>query len=133
VSRSGKISQPQVALTPLHLLTPNLSIRIPLLPTPSQSHHFITRPIPTNLTKSQQPRTLTTRATPQIPQNLRYSFLNQIRLGVADFTSNILRWIAEERLNLAVERPAAICWITGLPDTAPTVAAAAAPPAKASK
>jgi hypothetical protein len=36
----------------------------------------------------------------------------------SDFLSNILRWIAEERLNLAVERPAAICWITGLP-TAP--------------
>jgi HK97 family phage major capsid protein len=38
--------------------------------------------------------------------------------GQSDFLSNILRWIAEERLNLAVERPAAICWITGLP-TAP--------------
>jgi HK97 family phage major capsid protein len=40
--------------------------------------------------------------------------------GVSDFTSNILRWIAEERLNLAVERPAAICYITGLPSAAPT-------------
>ncbi len=38
--------------------------------------------------------------------------------GQSDFLSNILRWIAEPRLNLAVERPAAICWITGLP-TAP--------------
>ena len=38
--------------------------------------------------------------------------------GQSDFLSNILRWITEERLNLAVERPAAICWITGLP-TAP--------------
>jgi hypothetical protein len=40
--------------------------------------------------------------------------------GQSDFLSNILRWIAEERLNLAVERPAAICHITGLPTAAPT-------------
>jgi HK97 family phage major capsid protein len=39
--------------------------------------------------------------------------------GQSDFVSNILRWIAEERLNLAVERPAAICHITGLPTAAP--------------
>jgi hypothetical protein len=42
--------------------------------------------------------------------------------GVSDFVSNIMRWIAEERLNLAVERPAVICHITGLPTAAPTVA-----------
>jgi HK97 family phage major capsid protein len=40
--------------------------------------------------------------------------------GQSDFVSNILRWIAEERLNLAVDRPAAICHITGLPTAAPT-------------
>jgi HK97 family phage major capsid protein len=51
--------------------------------------------------------------------------------GQSDFLSNILRWIAEERLNLAVERPAAICHITGLPTAAPTTATEAAP--KASK
>ena len=39
--------------------------------------------------------------------------------GQSDFLSNILRWIAEERLNLAVERPAAICHVTGLPVAAP--------------
>lgn len=44
--------------------------------------------------------------------------------GQSDFLSNILRWIAEERLNLAVERPAAILHITGLPAAAPTKAAA---------
>ncbi|MDN4519604.1 phage major capsid protein [Mycolicibacterium austroafricanum] len=32
-----------------------------------------------------------------------------------DFTRNLQRWIAEERLALAVERPAAVCKITGLP------------------
>ena len=46
--------------------------------------------------------------------------------GQDDFLSNILSWIAEERLNLAVERPAAICHITGLPTAAPTTAVAAA-------
>jgi HK97 family phage major capsid protein len=45
--------------------------------------------------------------------------------GQSDFISNILRWIAEERLNLAVERPAAICHITGLPTAAPTTTATA--------
>ncbi|KZS61224.1 phage major capsid protein [Mycobacterium pseudokansasii] len=33
-----------------------------------------------------------------------------------DFTSNIVRFVAEERLNLAVERPSAILHITGLPE-----------------
>jgi HK97 family phage major capsid protein len=44
-----------------------------------------------------------------------------LRIGYAgvDFISNILRHLAEERLNLAVERPAAICHITGLPTAAP--------------
>jgi HK97 family phage major capsid protein len=50
--------------------------------------------------------------------------------GVSDFTSNILRWIAEERLNLAVERPAAICHITGLPTAAPLVATTGGTPPK---
>jgi HK97 family phage major capsid protein len=48
--------------------------------------------------------------------------------GVSDFTSNIVRWIAEERLNLAVERPAAVCWITGLPTTITTTAASTGHP-----
>jgi HK97 family phage major capsid protein len=40
-----------------------------------------------------------------------------LRVGFSgdDFVRNIVRSIAEERLNLAVERPAAICLITGLP------------------
>ena len=32
-----------------------------------------------------------------------------------DFTSNIVRFVAEERFNLAVERPSAVLHITGLP------------------
>lgn len=32
-----------------------------------------------------------------------------------DFSRNLVRWVGEERLALAVERPAAVCKITGLP------------------
>jgi HK97 family phage major capsid protein len=60
-----------------------------------------------------------------------------LRIGYAgvDFTSNILRHLAEERLNLAVERPAAICHITGLPTAAPTTTtgSTAKPAASAAK
>jgi hypothetical protein len=51
-----------------------------------------------------------------------------LRIGWAgsDFTDNIVRQVTEERLNLAVERPAAICQITGLPTAAPTEAKAVA-------
>ncbi|HME78213.1 MAG TPA: hypothetical protein VKI00_21975 [Mycobacterium sp.] len=34
----------------------------------------------------------------------------------------MVRVLVEERLNLAVERPAAICHVTGLPTAAPTTA-----------
>jgi HK97 family phage major capsid protein len=53
--------------------------------------------------------------------------------GQSDWISNIVRWLAEERLNVAVERPAAICWITGLPTAAPTTTGEAAKPAAAKK
>jgi hypothetical protein len=32
-----------------------------------------------------------------------------------DFTKNLVRFVAEERLSLAVERPAAVLSISGLP------------------
>jgi hypothetical protein len=53
-----------------------------------------------------------------------------LRIGYAndDLVRNILRYVGEERLNLAVERPAAICSITGLPTAAPLTAESA--PAK---
>jgi hypothetical protein len=40
-----------------------------------------------------------------------------IRVGTAndDFTRNLLRFVCEERMVLAVERPTAVCSITGLP------------------
>jgi hypothetical protein len=43
------------------------------------------------------------------------------RIGYSgsDFTDNILRTVCEERLNFAIELPAAICHVTGLPATAP--------------
>lgn len=53
--------------------------------------------------------------------------------GVSDFTFNIVRWVGEERLNLAIERPAAICHITGLPTAASALTGESARPAKASK
>lgn len=34
----------------------------------------------------------------------------------SDFTDNVIRFVAEERFNLAVERPAAVLHITGLPE-----------------
>jgi hypothetical protein len=45
-----------------------------------------------------------------------------LRMGYSgtDFTQNIIRCVCEERLNLAVERPAAILHITALPTAAPT-------------
>jgi HK97 family phage major capsid protein len=47
-----------------------------------------------------------------------------LRLGFAndDFTRNLVRTVCEERLNVAVERPAAILHMTGLPTAAPSVA-----------
>jgi HK97 family phage major capsid protein len=40
-----------------------------------------------------------------------------VRVGFAndDFVKNIVRYVAEERIALAVERPAAVCKLTGLP------------------
>jgi hypothetical protein len=34
-----------------------------------------------------------------------------------DFVRNQVRWVSEERLALAVERPAAVCKVTGLPSS----------------
>jgi HK97 family phage major capsid protein len=35
--------------------------------------------------------------------------------GVSDFTANIVRSVVEERLNLATERPSAVCFVKNLP------------------
>ena len=45
-----------------------------------------------------------------------------LRVGFSgdDFVSNVVRSVCEERIKVAVERPAAICWIKGLPTAAPT-------------
>lgn len=45
-----------------------------------------------------------------------------VRLGYSgtDFVQNIVRTVVEERLNFAIERPAAICHVTALPTAAPT-------------
>ena len=40
-----------------------------------------------------------------------------LRQGTSDddFVGNVVRWVSEERLALAIERPAAVRKITGLP------------------
>ena len=45
-----------------------------------------------------------------------------MRIGWAadDFVKNVLRTVCEQRLNLAVERPAAVCWIQSLPIVTPS-------------
>jgi hypothetical protein len=42
-----------------------------------------------------------------------------VRQGLAedDFIRNLLRWVWEERLNLGVERPNAVLYLTDLPTT----------------
>jgi HK97 family phage major capsid protein len=57
------------------------------------------------------------RAVVREPLSLRIGWAND------DLTRNILRTVAEQRLNLAVERPAAVCWIKNLPTAATTTAA----------
>jgi HK97 family phage major capsid protein len=48
---------------------------------------------------------------------VRESLLLRTGTNADDFSRNLVRWVAEERLALAVERPAAVCKITGLPTT----------------
>jgi HK97 family phage major capsid protein len=61
------------------------------------------------------------RAVVQEPLSMRIGWAND------DFTKNILRTVCEERLNLAVERPAAVCWIKNLPSTVSAEVEDAAP------
>ena len=53
---------------------------------------------------------------------VRESMVLRVGYSGTDFTDNVVRQVCEERLNLAVERPAAICWIKNLPTAAPTAA-----------
>ena len=55
---------------------------------------------------------------------VRESMVLRVGYSGTDFTDNDVRQVCEERLNLAVERPAAICWIKNLPRAAPTAAKA---------
>jgi hypothetical protein len=50
---------------------------------------------------------------------VRESLVTRIGYAGTDFTDNVIRFVAEERLTQTVERPAAICQITGLPTAAP--------------
>jgi HK97 family phage major capsid protein len=55
-----------------------------------------------------------------------------LRIGYSndDFVNNIIRSVCEERLNFAIERPAAICHLTGLPTAAPSEATTTAKTAR---
>ena len=64
---------------------------------------------------------------------VRESIVLRVGYSGTDFTDNIVRNVCEERLNLAVERPAAICWIKSLPTTAPTEEETKRSTAKSSK
>jgi hypothetical protein len=51
---------------------------------------------------------------------IREPLVTRIGYSGTDFTQNIVRFLSEERLTQTIERPQAICHITGLPTTAPT-------------
>jgi HK97 family phage major capsid protein len=55
---------------------------------------------------------------------VRESLATRIGYSGSDFTDNVVRFISEERLTQTIERPQAICKITGLPTATPSVAAA---------
>jgi HK97 family phage major capsid protein len=55
---------------------------------------------------------------------IREPIITRIGYSGTDFTQNIVRYVSEERITQTIERPQAILKMTGLPTTAPTVAAA---------
>jgi HK97 family phage major capsid protein len=57
---------------------------------------------------------------------VRESLVTRLGYSGTDFTQNIVRFLSEERLTQTIERPQAICKITGLPTAAPTATKATA-------
>jgi HK97 family phage major capsid protein len=55
---------------------------------------------------------------------VREGLITRIGFAGTDFTQNIVRLVSETRITQTIERPQAICKITGLPTAAPTVAEA---------
>jgi HK97 family phage major capsid protein len=53
---------------------------------------------------------------------IRESLVTRIGFSGTDFTDNLIRFVSEERLMQTIERPQAICKITGLPTAAPSLA-----------
>jgi hypothetical protein len=51
---------------------------------------------------------------------VRETLVTRIGYSGTDFTQNVVRFVYEERLTQTIERPQAICKITGLPTAAPT-------------
>jgi hypothetical protein len=52
---------------------------------------------------------------------VREGLVTRIGYSGTDFTQNVVRFVSETRLTQTIERPQAICKITGLPTAAPTV------------
>jgi HK97 family phage major capsid protein len=50
---------------------------------------------------------------------IREPIITRIGYSGTDFTQNVVRFLSEERLSQTIERPQAICKITGLPTAAP--------------
>jgi hypothetical protein len=46
---------------------------------------------------------------------IRQGLTMRVGYSGTDLTQNLLRFVQEERLNVAVERPTALCAVTGLP------------------
>jgi hypothetical protein len=53
---------------------------------------------------------------------VRESLITRIGYAGTDFTDNVVRHLAEERLTQTIERPEAICVISNLPTAAPATA-----------
>jgi HK97 family phage major capsid protein len=53
---------------------------------------------------------------------VREGLVTRIGYSGTDFTQNVVRLLSEERITQTIERPQAICKITGLPTAAPSVA-----------
>ena len=53
---------------------------------------------------------------------MREGLTTRIGYSGTDFTQNVVRLLSEERITQTIERPQAICKITGLPTAAPSVA-----------
>jgi HK97 family phage major capsid protein len=53
---------------------------------------------------------------------IREAMVTRIGYSGTDFTQNVVRFVSETRITQTIERPQAICKVTGLPTAAPSLA-----------